>query len=243
MNLLKTQTRTVLCLLLLVGFLAVNNACLAQGLVGEDSEGFAFDSDESYKKMVEKYSKPNLDIDMEKPESVDSFADVLRQRFEGKTGEPLNIVIAKDARKVMIPSMFLKQVSVLSVLQAIQVATQGELRCDFASEGLIQIGRRPESNSAKASVRVFNVGNIVDSSDKAEASLLSAIEIGLELVESSPEKISLKFHKETKLLFIRGSSTDIDIVMQVIDQVEAGLSKPKPKHSDMEDDGGGFGAG
>ena len=106
---------------------------------------------------------------------------------------------------------------------------------DDIGQGLIQVIRESE-----ISLKVFNVSHIVSRNDQAKTSMLSAIEIGLKLNNSSLENVNLKFHEETKLLFIRASDSDLDIVIQVLEQLGG---RPLRKLKKDEDGGGMYGGG
>lgn len=237
MKLFETQIRSLLCLALLVSFLAANTACSAQDKTKPKSNPQQGDpASEDKAAEVDKFLEQKIDIEFQESLSVEDFVAYLRD----KTDDRVNIVVAKDARKVMIPSLELRQVSIVAALNAMHVATQEEVGWNNGPGEFIRIFRDPNRadplfNKSATSVRVFNVSKIVDQNEKAEASMLSAIEIGLEMSSSSPENVNMKFHKETKLLFIRASGTDVDTVMQVLEQIGAGLTKP------MDDVYGGYG--
>ena len=227
MNILETKIRTLLCFVLLVGFLGTSAVCNAQDEAKPDMDPR---TQRSLPEETNKYSKQKFDIMFEKPLSVEDFVASLRT----KTNDSVNIVVAWDARKVMIPSLELRQVSILSALDAMWTATKEEVWWDDGDDAFIKILRKPDSelemghsNYRGSETAVMNVANIVDQNEKAEASMLSAIEIGLEMSSSSPENVNIKFHKETKLLFIRATRSDINIVSQVIDQIGKGIPKRK----------------
>ena len=226
----EKRIRIFLCFVFLVGFLSTNAVCSAQDELKKTSK-----SSRKTPVVVEQSSEQKFDVMFEKPISVEDFATYLRNKTDNK----VNIVVAKNARKVMIPPIELKQVSFYSALKAMQVATQKEVFPISGHDAFIEINRdpnlaKPLDKESATSVRVFNVSRIVDKNKDAESSMLSAIEIGLEMSNSSPENVNMKFHKETKLLFIRASRSDLDVVMQVIDQIGAGLSNSRG----MDDFGG-----
>ena len=219
----EKQIQTFLCIVLWVGFLVANGDCLAQTQTSKAKATFS-------RRGEPTLNDKKLDVDfMDKPMSAENFFGRLRRKFEEISDEPLNIVFNENGRTAMIPRIELKQVRISSVLDAVNLATQQELRCDLAGDRVITVQSRSRSKSkpAKTSVQVFNVAFIVDQNDEAKTTLLSAIEIGLALAESSMDEVSLKFHKQTNLLFIRGSETDIDIVAQVIEQIAAGMPEPE----------------
>ena len=209
---------------MLVGFCAANAPCFAQ----EEENPFfetaeavaarqASDPDD-YQRIYQDF---RFDIMFSQPTSVEDFADLLREKTDGR----VNILVASDARNVMISSLELKGVSIASALLAMSVATRQEVYYDDSGEGFIQVMRDSE-----ISLKVFNVSHIVSRNEQAQTSMLSAIEIGLKLNNSSPENVSLKFHEETKLLFIRASDSDLDIVIQVLEQLGGkSLSNAKVK--------------
>ena len=226
----EKQIRTYICFIFLVGFLATNAVCSAQDETKPTSNPPRKPPARRFPAVVDKFSKHIFDVKFREPVSVDEFVAFLRE----ETDHEINIVVSKDARKVMIPPIELKQVSIKGALHAMQVATQDEVTWNGIQEGLLRIqsdpgmagmGAQELDDPNRILVSVVDVSKIVDQDDQAESSMLSAIEIGLEMNNSSPENVKIKFHKETKLLFIRAKQGDLDIVSQVLYEIDHGRPK------------------
>jgi len=228
----ELRTPTLFCLTLLVGFCATNTACLAQEKTKQDtsavSETADMAEDNPFGAREDVFEDVKFDILFSQSTSVEDFVAFLREKTDGR----INILVARDARKVMIPSLELRGMSTRSALNAMGEVTP-EIYWDKVEEGI-----KVQSDS-EISLKVFNVSRIVDKNEKAQASMLSAIEIGLEMNNSTLENVSLKFHEETKLLFIRASESDLDIVTQVLIQL-GGKNFDKPDEVETGQGGGVF---
>jgi len=173
-----------------------------------------------------------VDITIEEPIQITDFVTLIQDQVP----HPLNIIVSRNTASVSVPSMKLKQVSVFAALEAVILATENEILWDNDAEEVIAIRRNDGYfDEAKETVTVVNVSEILE--DTEEASLLSAIEIGLDMRNSSKKNVTIKLHKETKLLFVKGIRADLDVVMQIVSELGG---KPWPP---VESDGGGFGGG
>lgn len=175
-----------------------------------------------------------VDIEFVERTKVTDFLD----NIQDQVSTPLNIVVSRDAYSIMIPPMRLKNVSVQAALNAATSATESELNWHFGDDFevinvMLDIGYASDSSDT---IQVVNASEILEGTE--EASLLSAIEIGLEMRASSERKVTIKLHKETKLLFIKGVYDDIKVVMQIVEKLGG---EPWPQQGSGI--GGGVGGG
>ena len=133
----------------------------------------------------------------------------------------MNLVLERGLDEVVVAPLELRNASFPVVLASLTVATAYEIRHDVL-EGVAYIYRDDDFSPAEesiVSVHIINVTEILDGQKVAEASLLSALEIGLEMNNSSPKKVGLKLHKETKLLFIRANAEDARVVYEIVNRL------------------------
>ena len=203
------------------------------GLVS--ANGFAqdtkpFDHDMSLEQKIEQL---RVSIDIDEPMNITMFLEEIQEQVP----TPLNILVSPGARSVFIPEMKLQNVSVRSMLNASVIASESEMEwfLEGEEEEVIIIVRDERYNERRAEeVSVVNVAAILK--DTEEASLLSAIEIGLEMQDRSKKNVTIKLHKETRLLFVKGVKADINIVMKVVSELGGKPWPPKGRQ-----DTGGFG--
>lgn len=156
-----------------------------------------------------------VDIEFTKRTKVTDFLESIQDQVS----TPLNIVVSRDAYTIMIPPMKLKNVSVQAALNAATSATESELNWHFGDDFEVinvqlDIGYASETSEV---IKVLNAAHILEQTE--EASLLSAIEIGLGMRTSSEREVTIKLHKETKLLFIKGVHDDIKVVLEIVNEI------------------------
>lgn len=181
--------------------------------------GFAQDVKADDESALQAKAKPladmirecKVDIHLTEPTKITEYIGLIQKQ----TPTPLNIIVSRSARTAVVPPMQFHQVSVQAALRAAVTGTEDELFLNFEDKELISISRAVDSREIIEVINAFNVLGGVE-----EASLLSAIEIGLGMRDSSKEQVTLKFHKETKLLFVKGSEADVNIVLQIVGQLD-----------------------
>lgn len=154
---------------------------------------------------------------------------------------PLNIVLNNGAEKAEVPPVAFTEVSplvALQILEEIASISGGIVINSFGGEGsaggepvwVISARERPRRPAEFLKTSVFSLG--IKTSDKPDTaasteqdgrvtSILSAIEAALSL--SSGQATQLKFHRESGLLFVRGTDDDEHVVRDVIKE----LNKPE----------------
>jgi hypothetical protein len=153
----------------------------------------------------------------------------------------LNIVLNNGAEKAEVPPFSFTQVSpmvALQILEEIAAIPSGIVINPFGGEGssggepiwVISARERPRRPEEFMKTSVFSLGfkpasalepAAATSQEQHITTLLSAVEAALSL--SSDQAPQLKFHRESGLLIVRGTSDDENVVREVIKE----LSKPE----------------
>lgn len=184
--------------------------------------------DQSLEEKIQEYK---VDISLTEPTKITAYIELIQEQVP----TPLNIIVTRNSALVAVPPMRLRQVSVQAALNAAVTAAESEILWDFDDEEVIFIERDDGYfDESQETVTVVNASDILESTE--EASLLSAIQIGLEMRDSSEKNVMIKLHKETKLLFVKGVEADINVVMQIVSELGG---KPWPPETQS---GGGGGA-
>ena len=147
-----------------------------------------------------------------------------------KTTIDLNVVVDELAQDIRIPAIQLNDVEgeiAISILQ--HVSNQLEV---FNENGILMIMGDHRFGTASKTMAVHEIGQILDVHD--HESIMSAIQLGLEMQQSDPDSIEMHLHVETGLLFARGFRSELTLVQSVIEQLE---KKARRNASG----GGGFG--
>jgi hypothetical protein len=148
-----------------------------------------------------------------------SFQELVQQ-IAGHTGRTPNVIIGDEARALILPAFELFSVSVDDVFTAIATLLRAgpshRLWLEKLPSGIwtvgLQQGRTSPAHPA-ALTRVFQVREILD--DLQLEDLTTAIETAWEMAEAG-ENGRLRFHQETRLLFVRGNEEHIHLVEQVL---------------------------
>lgn len=150
----------------------------------------------------------------------------------------LNITASAMAKDVKLPDLSLKGATVMNVLAAAASITPAEyaVGCREAGAGgepvyVVSVLRTPRAGVAmpreERETSVFSLRPLVepqpgDSKDKAihlsVESMLSALEAGVQL--TGGEQAELKYHRDSGLLFIKGTSAQLDVARQVLQSVQ-----------------------
>jgi len=164
-----------------------------------------------------------------------------RLRRQGEDG--INIVSSALANKVQMPSLSLKNADVLSALTAIgqiapqpyvvRVAQQARAGSDvFTVMVQENVNPQPGQVMQPESISVFSLLTITDGRQSPEGvdlprlqvqTVLSAIDTGLGT--SQDEDATVRFHKESCLLFVRGTRAQVNLVSQVLTQLENDIQR------------------
>ena len=208
---------------------------MAIALVAGQSSGFA--QENTIEEVGDFYNRVNeikIDLKFDSPLVLTEFLELVQTQ----TPFPLNTVIQRGAENVMIPPMSLQQVSVKSVFDAVYQATEYELEWDFEGDGeIISVRRNPDYDGEPGRpLMVINVSRILQGRNLE--TLMSAIELGLQMQndgKNQNEKVNLKLHEQTRLLFVKGTDAELDVVYQIVEQL-GGSPYPYDDEDDEDDD-------
>ena len=123
-----------------------------------------------------------------------------------------------------------------SVFDAVYQATEYELEWDFEGDDqTCSIRLNPDYDGEPGRpLMVINVSRILQGRNLE--TLMSAIELGLQMQndgKNQNEKVNLKLHEQTRLLFVKGTDAELDVVYQIVEQLGG---SPYPYDDDEEDD-------
>jgi hypothetical protein len=170
--------------------------------------------------------------------SLRNFTDLVRQ-----TPMHPNIVVSGQADAIQLPAISLQGASVEAALQSVgaivpdpwdvgvRAMGHGERRVFTVVAGERHHVPPPQASASRPQgVRVFSLTKLIsplpiDSQDHPVAqtpeTILSATQVAMELSQETEEKPVLRFHPESGLLLVKGTSQQIDAVEQVLRGIEA----------------------
>lgn len=173
---------------------------------------------------------PRLSVDFPGG-TVQAYIDALRQ---AAGAESVNVIVSDTAATAELPAIRLRDVNLYTALEAATSAAQTgpgwnwDVR-PFASD--------PESKPAFAMVlkvlqsfptadtagtlRVFNLAEVLAQSGIQAETALTAVQAALEVL-GGPTPAQLKFHKETGLLFVSGTTAQLGAAGDVLAQLSEG---------------------
>lgn len=172
--------------------------------------------------------------------SLAEFAEALRNH-EARRDGAVNIVLPEAAAQVRVPAMELTSAGVGDALQAVNTVLSPEVSLQvqrFQSDGqrtvwAVGVHQKPQSGpglappepeSARRTVGVLSLSLITPSEEVSHlytlpaATVLTAIETALQ-VQGDPDP-ELRYHQETKLLFVGGSQEQVMFAHQVLSQLQ-----------------------
>lgn len=215
-------------------FLLVQSFCTGQ----EPGATTTVSADEL--RLEERIAEEKIDLIIEEPTAVTEVVG----KLIGRQARGINVVLDKLSRDVQVLPMRLESVSIQAALHAICHATDNQLEWDFDGDGeyiyIAADSHFVDMNETK--VHVINVSHILTREDlqNPQESMLSAIEIGLEMNNSSPKNLNVKLHGDTKLLFIRAGKSDADLVYGVLEQLGGESLRPQEAMTRRGGEGGGM---
>ena len=169
--------------------------------------------------------EPVFDIDFPGGTVVEFVAAVSAAR-----GRPANILIDENDRSMRIPKFAMRQVTLGSLIQAInQLARMRDPASEFAAGNYAVPGEtiwsltvaRPR-NVPEEQVKFFNLDRFLPLNSVDD--IITALNAGYQLKTGGDDRINLKFHKETRLLMVRGTPEVLAMVGDVLSQ----LAPPPP---------------
>jgi len=166
----------------------------------------------------------------------------------------LNVVIGDGAKSVSVPAISFKRVQMSAAVEIIEELSTGNtsnfvkfksgiyfinaatMRGKQGGGGAAMMGAARKPKVQQSETFVVSVQHIL--SVRSQEDLLSAIEIGLELVNSNNSDAGLpqlKLHSETGLLFGKGNRAQLAIISDTVQQLERQLSKRNPPAKEAGD--------
>lgn len=135
--------------------------------------------------------------------------------------QPLNVVVTESAENFRLPSVNAQTTleGVLGVIEGCSTEANS-VNVDTDNSGEVYIIRVEYQEPIRFDVT--SVKALLN--DIPKESLLSAVEIGLEM-QGPGANVSLKLHEETGLLFVKGPESSVELVQTIIDQLEGGVSR------------------
>lgn len=194
------------------------NACLIVALIF-----FAF-AHTSVQAQISLRNKVLMDIDFPGG-SLNDYVDYLNERVknDNKRLKGANIFLLDPLleyeRPLTVPEINFQEVTFATALQILERIDE---RIEINTEGsvfYIKVDNRDTRRRPNVMTTVLSVSSILKRHKKAD--LLSAIEIGIELINSKDTKVSLKMHEETGLLFVSGNNSQLEIVKTIVSQLKA----------------------
>lgn len=187
------------------------NACLIVALIF-----FAFTHT-----SVQAQNSSNNDVlmDIDFPGgSLNDYVDYLNQRVKNAQLKGLNIFLLKTEVEITVPEIKFQEVPFVTALLVLERIDE---RIDVNAQRSVIYIRVDNRDSRRPTVMttVLSVSSILKEHKKAD--LLSAIEIGIELINSKDTSVSLKMHEETGLLFVSGNNSQLEIVKTIVSQLKA----------------------
>ena len=134
----------------------------------------------------------------------------------------VNVILDESVKDVVLPGISFTDVPLDAAIQVLEeigergsLARVGVSRQDsiFVINAEVRVAPRPRQKRTT----VISVSNILET--KKTEDLLSAIEIGMNLIDGGQSEVNLKLHSETGLLFAKGSMEQLNIISEIVDQL------------------------
>lgn len=160
-----------------------------------------------------------------------------------QTKVPLNCVISEPAVTFRLPEISLRLVTVADALEAMTYASSEVIYYNHSEGNAFLSIYLDDGFVAPSHVIVRNLRHVLDVT-QTEETVMSAIEMGLEMQSDGQPKLTVKYHPASGLLFARGTQSQLDIVEQVISELEqAGAGERASLFRNNPGMGGGSGGG
>jgi hypothetical protein len=169
-----------------------------------------------------------VSVDSASGQTVAEYINSLKKSAKG-----LNIVVGKSVSTTQLPEIKLVEVPVEAAISCLEQLSEEKIIIEGDNFGgdivYVKLNSRFGNNII---VNVMNIESLLSTKD--EADILSAIEIGLEMLNGDESNVQLKLHKESKLLFAKGTSREIKLIDGIVSELN------KSTLSSLG--GGGFGS-
>ena len=157
--------------------------------------------------------------------TVSEYVRALKEMAPG-----MNVVVTDVAGKVNLPTIQLDKIPAESALYCLMQITEGEIIIDDDEYGAdIMYVRRDRGFDVNTTVHVLNVEKLLTQKD--EKQLLTAIEIGLELLSGKSSQVQLKLHSESRLLFAKGTQQETKLIDNIVSEMQKSVWVPTRNES------------
>ncbi len=228
----------------IAAFLTVFTIVQGTSLIqGQESDGAPVYKEYTKSDLIEESSdlmnflNDILVVSVSTPEtSVAEFVAILQDQ----SPIHLNIIVLDDAKDIRIPPVKLKNVTAGAVINSITVATDDLLTFEYDESGQIAYVGRSKEFVPNNRVSVVNLSSVL--AIHSNASFLSAVEIGMEMMGNKNSNVQMKLHEQTQTLFLRGSDEEIYLIEQIVNQLSRGAPGGLSRGGGRGSIGGGLGA-
>lgn len=168
--------------------------------------------------------KQRVSVDSPAGITVGEYIDNLRGKTPG-----LNIITSESANSFRLPKIQLQKVAAESALFCLEQLSNRKILIeqDEIGESIVYIKLNDQYRSDIV-VHVMNIEHLL--SHKSEKQLLSAIEIGLEMMNGNSTDVQLKLHSESKLLFAKGEHREVNLIENIIDEMRKSVRQLPSKN-------------
>ncbi len=141
--------------------------------------------------------------------NVQQYVDLL------KRSNASNIVVSNQSTgDHALPSIQLNNVPLASAISLLEQVSGGQLGIHF-EPAIAIVSRRQQV--PQYSIEVLSVKHLVEDQGKEE--LLSAVELGINLLDQGSFGVEIKLHAETGLLFVKGDGHQRQVVQDIVSQM------------------------
>jgi hypothetical protein len=166
--------------------------------------------------------------------TVEQYIRLLQMQGEDREID-VNVILDDSVREMKLPPIKFSNVPVDAAIQILERVNVKGARVNIDRRESIYVitGQLlfPPAGPQDVYTTVLSVREILDEYDQSD--VLSAIEIGLKMMESpstgntngpgsSEPLVDLKLHNETGLLFVKGTDEQLDLVSRITEQLEKG---------------------
>ncbi len=157
------------------------------------------------------------------------FLEELLQTIEEQNGLTVNVIASAEARVQEIPSLKLRNVQIGALMMALE--NLGEFKVISGIPNIYTVipapkSRRPTPLASQRSTRdrpivtIHDIGSLIAGENNtllfSVDDIVTAVNIGWDMMSGGTDAPSLKFHEETKLLIVQGNQDEQHIAEDVL---------------------------
>ena len=171
-------------------------------------------------------NEPSFDLDF----PGGSVTELL-QAIEKASGHMPNVLLGNGADRVRIPPVWLRRITAAQLFASLQQARYGVWTpISNSSTATWALTNENEPYRPTQMVHAFNIQPLLENRDIKD--IVAAVQVTLEMKkEDEGVAAQLKYHKETQLLIVSGTASQISVVEQVLHELGPQMpdaAKPKP---------------